>query len=160
MALKSSASEYWYCPTAAWISSQSTYWTLPATADCAKAGAAAASTIASIAANNITFLNLIPSLPENALSGKHSFTKLLQRQHHPAHFFAFLNITQSCLQYRSTVCGVRTTTWFQRKLATRKGRSPYSRKDPGLEVMSRGRLVRMPTRPTSLLLHSNPKYNT
>src|SRR5215216_6795397 len=97
MALKSSASEYWYCPTAAWISSQSTYWTLPATADCAKAGAAAASTIASIAANNITFLNLIPSLPENALSGKHSFTKLLQRQHHPAHFFAFLNITQNHL---------------------------------------------------------------
>src|SRR5215218_10236272 len=60
-ALKSSASAFWYCPIAAWIWSQSTYWTLPATAVWAKAGAAAASTIASIAANSITFLNLIPS---------------------------------------------------------------------------------------------------
>src|SRR5215218_4123069 len=72
-ALKSSASAFWYSPSAAWIWSQSTYWTLPATAVWAKAGAAAASTIASIAANNITFLNLIPSsfripLQENILS--------------------------------------------------------------------------------------------
>jgi hypothetical protein len=67
-ALKSSASASWYCPIAAWIWSQSTYWTLPATAVWAKAGAAAASTMASIAANNITFLNFVTSLHENYLT--------------------------------------------------------------------------------------------
>src|ERR671924_608258 len=50
-------------------------------------GAAAASIIASIAANNIAFLTLLPFLLGNALSGEHSFTDLLQGQHHPAHFF-------------------------------------------------------------------------
>jgi hypothetical protein len=47
---------YWPV-AAAWIWSQSTYWTLPPTAFAwAKAGAAAAKTMAITAANNITFL--------------------------------------------------------------------------------------------------------
>jgi hypothetical protein len=56
------ASPYWpWAAAAAWTCEQSTYWTStsPATA-CAKAGAAAARTMASIAANNIIFLNSIP----------------------------------------------------------------------------------------------------
>src|SRR5215211_5786922 len=81
---------------AAWIWSQSTYWTLPAMAVWAKAGAAAASTIASIAANNITFLNLIPSSLDFSL-GKHSFINLLQRQHQIRHFFTIVNITQKLI---------------------------------------------------------------
>jgi hypothetical protein len=54
---------------AAWIWSQSTYWTLPPTAvACAKAGAAAASTMAMTAANSITFLNSLPPMPEDYLT--------------------------------------------------------------------------------------------
>jgi hypothetical protein len=47
---------------AAWIWSQSTYWTLPPTALAwAKAGAAAARTMAITAANNIIFLKILTS---------------------------------------------------------------------------------------------------
>src|SRR5215218_3840925 len=91
-ALKSSASAFWYCPIAAWIWSQSTYWTLPATAVWAKAGAAAASTIASIAANSITFLNSLPPCLSVSYSTNHSFTHSLDRQTYSSIYFAFLNI--------------------------------------------------------------------
>src|SRR5215216_2626212 len=58
---------YWPV-AAAWTWSQSTYWTLPPTAFAwAKAGAAAASTMAITAANSITFLNSIPPMPEDYL---------------------------------------------------------------------------------------------
>jgi hypothetical protein len=58
---------YWPV-AAAWIWSQSTYWTLPPTAFAwAKAGAAAAKPMASNATNNVIFLNSIPPYPRISL---------------------------------------------------------------------------------------------
>src|SRR5215208_4960350 len=91
-----------YCPVAAaWIWSQSTYWTLPPTALAppadtlaealadalawAKAGAAAARTMAMTAANNITFFNSLPPSQDVSIAFRCplKYRSLLSLRGHP-----------------------------------------------------------------------------